>query len=171
MPQFSKATLDDIPALNKLINSAYRGETAKQGWTHESDLLTGIRINEEGLTELINNPGAVIIKYTDDAKLLACVLLERQDDSLYLGMLTVDPSLQEKGIGKLLLQEAEQEARKQGIQKIKMTVISVREELISFYKRRGYVDTGIKKPFPTEEAFGTPLQQLEFIVMEKIIKD
>ena len=168
MAQFGKATKEDVQAINKLVNSAYRGETAKQGWTHESDLLTGIRIDEEELLRLMSHKGTSIIKYTEKDEMLACMLLEQQDDFYYLGMLTVSPSLQNKGIGKQLLDFAEKEAKKTGISTIKMTVISTREELINWYKRRGYNDTGIKKPFPADSSkFGQPLIPLEFIVMEK----
>ena len=170
MAVFSKATTHDIPALNKLVNSAYRSETAKQGWTHEADLLTGIRIDEEELINLINKEETFIIKYTDKSTIVACMLLEQQDSAFYLGMLTVSPELQDKGIGKLLLKEAEKEAIKIGISKIRMTVISTRKELIDWYKRQGYIDTGIKKPFPAEsKKFGLPLMPLEFILMEKAI--
>jgi ribosomal protein S18 acetylase RimI-like enzyme len=168
---FSKATVEDVKALNKLVNSAYRGETAKLGWTHESDLLTGIRIDEEELQKLMNAKGTSIIKLTDNDKIVACMLLEEQNEALYLGMLTVSPVLQGKGIGKLLLAEAEKEAILSGITKIRMTVISSREELISWYKRRGYKDTGAIKPFPNDsKKFGLPMMPLQFIVMEKQIQ-
>jgi len=167
---FSKATIEDVQALNKLVNSAYRGETAKLGWTHESDLLTGIRIDDEELHKLINAKGTSIIKFTDDNEILACMLLEQQDGALYLGMLTVSPVLQGKGIGKKMLEEAEKEAVLLNISKIRMTVISSREELINWYKRRGYKDTGLIRPFPSDsKKFGLPMMPLQFIVMEKEI--
>jgi ribosomal protein S18 acetylase RimI-like enzyme len=170
MAAFAKATIEDIAELNKLINSAYRGESAKQGWTHESDLLTGIRIDEEELSNLITKKDTSIVKYTDNRKIVACMLLEQQDGFLYLGMLTVSPNLQANGIGKQLLHEAEKEAASLGISKIRMTVISTREELIEWYKRRGYKDTWIIKPFPTDsKKFGLPLMPLQFVVMEKSI--
>jgi ribosomal protein S18 acetylase RimI-like enzyme len=170
MAAFAKATIEDIAELNKLINSAYRGESAKQGWTHESDLLTGIRIDEEELSNLITKKDTSIIKYTDDAKIVACMLLEQQHGFLYLGMLTVSPNLQANGIGKQLLHEAEKEAASLGISKIRMTVISTRAELIEWYKKRGYKDTGVIKPFPTDSRkFGLPLMPLQFVVMEKSI--
>ena len=167
----SIASLDDIAALNKLINGAYRGESSRKGWTTEAELLDGIRIDEAELRNIISNKDATLLKYEEQGGLLACVLLEKQQESLYLGMLTVSPLLQGKGIGKILLAEAEQVARQQNYSKIVMTVISVRTELIEWYKRHGYVDTGIKKPFPAEaEKFGKPKCPLEFIVMEKVIR-
>jgi ribosomal protein S18 acetylase RimI-like enzyme len=96
--------------------------------------------------------------------------LKAKENELYLGMLTVSPELQNSGIGKKLLQQAEIFAAELGLQKIVMTVISVREELISWYKRNGYVDTGVREPFPVSEVFNpTTKESLEFMVLEKII--
>ena len=165
-----KATIFDIPALNILINSAYRGETSKKGWTTEEHLLGGIRTDEANLTELLLKENATILKYTEKNQIIGSVYLEKQDKKLYLGMLTVSPELQGAGVGKKLIQEAESFARNAKLNTISMTVISVRKELIAFYERRGYKNTGETKPFPmTEPKFGLPKQFLEFIVMEKEI--
>ncbi|HOX81622.1 MAG TPA: GNAT family N-acetyltransferase [Chryseolinea sp.] len=171
MKQIIAATIDDVPELSVLINSAYRGKTAKQGWTTEADLIDGTRTDENGLTEILRDPEATILKYVENQKILACVELIREDDKLYLGMLTVSPVLQGKGIGKELLHSAEQEALKQNCNSIFMTVISVRTELIDWYVRHGYTNTGKRKPFLTSHPrLGQPRQQLEFIVLEKKIK-
>ena len=162
------ATEKDIPELNVLINSAYRGDSSKQGWTTEADLLGGIRTDEESLKEMMQNPDASILKYEEENKILACVYLKKEDNKLYLGMLTVSPQLQNKGIGKILLKASEDEAQKKNCDAIFMTVISQRTELINWYKKHGYVDTGKKKPFPENDPrFGIPKTKLEFIVMEK----
>jgi len=158
----------DIAALNILINSAYRGESSKAGWTTEADLLGGIRTDEAGLKVLMQTPGAVILKYDENDKVLGCVYLKEEDGKLYLGMLTVMPTLQNKGIGKILMAAAEAEAIKRNCTAIFMTVISIRTELINWYKKHGYYDTGITKPFPANDpSFGIPKQPLEFIVLEK----
>jgi len=162
------ATEKDIPALNVLINSAYRGDSSKQGWTTEADLLGGIRTDEESLKEMMQNANASILKYEEENKILACVYLKKEGNKLYLGMLTVSPQLQNKGIGKILLKASEDEARKRNCVAIFMTVISQRPELINWYKKHGYIDTGEKKPFPENDPrFGIPKTKLEFIVMEK----
>jgi ribosomal protein S18 acetylase RimI-like enzyme len=164
----SKATLADTSAINQLVNSAYRGESSKQGWTTEAHLLGGIRIDEDGVRKLIEGQASFLLKYTENEQILASVLLEQQDDKLYLGMLTVSPVLQNKGIGKKLLQAAELQAKAMNLAKISMTVISARTELIAWYARHGYVATGQTKPFPMDDpTFGLPKQFLEFIVMEK----
>lgn len=166
----TKATLQDIPALNILINSAYRGETSKKGWTTEANLLEGKRTNEEELTETILNPKNTILKYTENDKIIGSVLLVEKEHQLYLGMLTVSPELQNSGIGKKLLAEAENHAKTLGLSSIIMTVISVREELIAWYKRHGYVDTGEREAFPESGIHVTVSEvPLEFIYLEKKI--
>lgn len=166
----TKATLADVSALNKLINSAYRGELSKKGWTTEANLLEGKRTTEEELTEVIQDKKNTILKYTENNQIIGCVLLIEKEYQLYLGMLTVSPELQNSGVGKKLLQQAEIYASALGLSKIVMTVISVREELISWYKRRGYVDTGAREPFPASDVH-IPIYNLplEFIVLEKKI--
>lgn len=166
----TKATIQDIPALNILINSAYRGETSKIGWTTEANLLEGKRTNEEELTETILNPKNTILKYTENDKIIGSVLLVKKEHQLYLGMLTVSPELQNSGIGKKLLAEAENHAKTLGLSSIIMTVISVREELIAWYKRHGYVDTGEREAFPESGIHVTVSElPLEFIYLEKRI--
>ena len=166
----SMASLADVPELVALVNNAYRGDGAKKGWTTEADLLDGIRTNEDSLAAMLNKTGATMLVCRDGANLITgCVYLEKQKDSLYLGMLTVSPLLQASGIGKQLLYGAEDFAKKAGADNISMTVISVRSELIAWYERHGYADTEERKPFPTDPAFGIPKQPLEFIVMKKMI--
>lgn len=164
------ASTKDVAAIAALVNSAYRGEPAKKGWTTEADLLDGLRTNDDSLTGMINTPGSVILKYTDNTgQLLGCVYLNKKENKLYLGMLTVAPALQAKGIGKQLLLAAEKHAKEVGCAAITMTVISVRKELIAWYERHGYQSTGETKPFPVDPAFGLPKQPLHFIVMEKML--
>jgi len=165
-----KATLQNIPQLEILINSAYRGDSSKKGWTTEADLLDGIRTDVDSLKEMISRSSAIILQsFTEHNLLQGCVYLEKRQNKMYLGMLTVSPMLQAKGIGKQLLIEAEKYAQSQECSLIEMTVISVRTELIEWYKKHGYKDTGEKRPFPNDIKFGIPKQPLEFIVMQKEI--
>lgn len=165
------ATTEDIPILVPLINSAYRGEASKKGWTTEADLLKGeLRTDIPFLTNLLNNPAAVMLKYLDAAqKITGCVYLEKMERGLYLGMLTVSPLQQGSGIGKQLLVAAEKYAKEKNCPAIFMNVISLRYELISWYERHGYNKTGETKPFPADDRFGIPSQPLEFILMEKLL--
>jgi ribosomal protein S18 acetylase RimI-like enzyme len=166
----TQATAEDVSSLNQLINSAYRGESSKKGWTTEANILEGKRTTEAELIEIIQNKKNTILKYSENNQILGCVLLKKKEDELYLGMLTVSPELQNSGIGKKLMLQAEVFASELGLSKIVMTVISVREELISWYKRNGYVDSGARLPFPVSDVFSqTSNDPLEFMVLEKRI--
>lgn len=171
--QIQQATATDIPVLHRLVNSAYRGESSKKGWTTEADLLDGQRTTPEALQELLDPPHSVILKYLSSEGLIeGCVNLQQKEGKLYLGMLSVNPEHQGAGIGKHLLEAAEKQARAQGLDTIQMTVISVRTELIQWYERRGYRDTGARIPFPAPDpSFGIARIPLEFIVMEKKLPD
>ncbi len=165
------ATILDIPVLVPLINSAYRGEVSKKGWTTEADLLQGeLRTDIPFLTNLLSNPAAVMLKYLSaEETITGCVYLEKMERGLYLGMLTVSPLQQAGGIGKQLLAAAEGYAKEKNCPTVFMNVISVRNELIGWYKRQGYHNTGETKPFSSDNRFGTPSQPLEFIIMEKLL--
>lgn len=164
----NRATKKDIDALVTLVNNAYRGEKSRQGWTHEADLINGdLRTDAHDLEKLIEDPGAVILTHTENDHITGCVYLQKQMGALYLGMLSVDPMQQAKGIGKKLLAAADSYAHQTGCKQIVMTVISKRNELVQWYQRHGYHDTGIRKPFHTEARFGTPNEPVEFMVLSK----
>lgn len=168
--QIIPATVADANELDLLVNSAYRGDSSRQGWTTEADLLDGTRTDAAALADLIKTPGTIVLKYIEDNQLLGCVELRDEKRTLYLGMLTVKPNLQGKGIGKILLRAAEEEAKKRGYTAIRMTVISSRKELIDWYVRHGYQFTGERKPFSfNDPRFGQPKVKLEFVVLEKKI--
>ncbi|MGN6422680.1 MAG: GNAT family N-acetyltransferase [Asticcacaulis sp.] len=166
------ATPADLPAVVALVNSAYRGDSAKQGWTHEADLLGGQRIDIEGLSLDLEKPGARLGVWRDspDGDILACVWLEPAGAAkLYLGMLTVRPDLQGRQLGRHMIAAAEDLARAEGMKTMRMTVIAARAELIAWYERRGYARTGETQPFPyDDERFGLPQRDdLSFVVLEK----
>lgn len=170
---FRPAAEADVEALHALVTSAYRGDAARLGWTHEADLLDGQRTDVEALSEVITDPWKVILMAHHGGVLIGCVMLSRQDDgSAYLGMLSVDPVRQASGLGRLLLAAAEGEARtRYGADRIEMTVIRQRPELIGWYERRGYVLTGQTQPFPMDdERFGLPRRRdLEFLALTKTL--
>jgi ribosomal protein S18 acetylase RimI-like enzyme len=172
MPDILPASPDDADELSILVNAAYRGDTGRQGWTTEADLIDGSRTDAELLKAVIEKPGSQILKYVENGQIIGCVELRKEEDKLYLGMLTVSHTIQNKGIGKQLLYAAEDVARKLGCHAIFMNVLTVRKELIAWYARHGYHDTGARKPFAfTDPRFGFPKQPLEFMIMEKEISN
>jgi ribosomal protein S18 acetylase RimI-like enzyme len=165
------AVEQDIPALVALMDSAYRGEESKKGWTSEADLLAGKKRTDETIVSgLMQTPGAVFLKYVDEnEKMEGCVYLRKEEKKLYLGMFCVAPAVQAKGIGRQLLAKAEDYAKQVRCSSIFMSVISVRHELIGWYERKGYYKTGETKPFPVDARFGIPTQPFEFIILEKTV--
>ena len=165
------AVIADVPALHALIESAYRGESATRGWTHESYLLGGQRTDPESLSAIINSPLSAILVAEGASGLSGCVQISNAGNALgYLGLLAVDPTLQAAGIGSLLILAAEQAlAHNYHCSRVEMTVINLRSELIAYYERRGYIATGEMRPFPYgDERFGVPQSpNLDFVVLEK----
>lgn len=167
---FRKAEITDAQNITDLVNSAYRGDSSKVGWTTEADLLGGQRTDIEKIQEMINDESARIELCIEERTILGCIYIKKEFDAVYFGMLTVDPTLQNKGTGKLLLNRLEELAKEWGYQKIRMTVISQRSELIAYYERRGYRFTGKTEPFPENDPrFGLPKTKLIFHVFEKSI--
>jgi ribosomal protein S18 acetylase RimI-like enzyme len=167
---YRAATPADIPALITLVTSAYRGDASRAGWTTEADILDGARIDAQGLQADLERPRSTILLAERDGQLLACAHVADDQGKGYFGMFSVDPAQQGGGIGKQVMLAAEAHAaREWGVSVMQMTVIDIRDELIAFYERRGYLRTGIKKPFPYgDERFGIPKRDdLRFEILEK----
>jgi ribosomal protein S18 acetylase RimI-like enzyme len=143
-------------------------DDSPKGWTNESHLIKGSRTNAAGITELIQAPHSVILKCIDEeGQLAGCVHLEKQEEKLYLGMLSVWPNRQGQGIGKHLLAAAADHAGENNCDNIRITVISARPELIAWYERHGYQRTGEIQSFHAGEKFGIQKQPLELLVLER----
>src|SRR5436190_23730952 len=165
------SAVQDAAELERLVNSAYRGESSKQGWTTEADLLDGTRTDARAIEAIIKQDGHQILKYVENGTILGCVEVRNDGKRLYLGMLTVSPHLQGKGIGKELMNAAEEEGKNLKCTSVYMTVITVRSELIDWYKRHGYSDTGERRPFQFgDPRFGQPQKESQFAVLEKDIR-
>jgi ribosomal protein S18 acetylase RimI-like enzyme len=168
MMTLRKALGCDVELINQLVNSAYRGESSKAGWTTEAAFLGGQRTDSEKILEMISDPNSQIETLFDESELVGCVYLRRESDALYFGMLTVKPLLQNNGLGKILLTHIESIAKDWGQTVIRMEVIHLRKELIDYYESRGYRWTGKTAPFPENDPrFGLPKTKLEFLVYEK----
>jgi ribosomal protein S18 acetylase RimI-like enzyme len=170
--RYRRATRSDADATLALIESAFRGEASRAGWTTEAELLEGQRTDLEEVVALIDGPATRILLAEREGALVGCVLLrqERERGCAYLGMLSVRPALQIAGIGSALVTEAERVTRDDlGLGTLRMRVISQRASLIAWYERRGYRATGEREPFPYgDPRSGIPLRDdLEFVVLAK----
>ncbi|MEU6892719.1 GNAT family N-acetyltransferase [Streptomyces sp. NPDC046557] len=157
---YRPAVQTDVPDLVALVESAYRGDASRAGWTTEADYLDGQRTDPEGVRQIIGAADGMLLVVERAGELVACCQLEHRGDHAYFGMFAVRPGLQGGGLGKDVLAEAERRAREQwGAKEMRMTVVNVREELIAYYERRGYRRTGELSPFPYgDERFGIPLR-------------
>lgn len=194
---FRKATPLDVPALLPLIISAYRGDSSRKGWTSEADFLDDERIDEAGLLAKLNHPdGQILMAFLSDAgadanttttttttsapKLLACCEILRQDPApsettapmAYFGLFAVEPRLQNGGVGRRVLEEAERVAREEiGARVMELTTLWMRTELIAWYERRGFkLIEGETKPFPYEDLVNpksVTRRDLYFVVLRK----
>ncbi|MET7615295.1 GNAT family N-acetyltransferase [Streptomyces seoulensis] len=157
-PTFRDATDADVDALVALVESAYRGDASRAGWTTEADILDGQRTDPEGVRQVIKTPDSRLLVVEREGRIVACCQLEHRGTHAYFGMFAVSPTVQGAGLGKTVLAEAERQARADwGVTEMHMTVISVRDDLIGWYERRGYRRTDETTPFPYgDERFGIP---------------
>ncbi|MBS0193961.1 MAG: GNAT family N-acetyltransferase [Proteobacteria bacterium] len=177
--RFRSATTADVDAIVALVESAYRGDSSRAGWTTEADFLDGRRTGAEEVRAQIERPRSRMLlaesamaRSDRDGALLACAHVADEEGAGYFGMFSVRPTLQNVGIGKAMLARAEAIAREEwSLPTMRMTVIDIRNELIAWYERRGYRRTGITKPFPYDDAnFGLPRRDdLRFEILEKTL--
>jgi N-acetylglutamate synthase-like GNAT family acetyltransferase len=159
------ARADEVEAIVALVQSAYRGESSRRGWTTEADVLDGQRTDAQEVRETLPH---LLVAERDGALVGVCAMQPHGDEG-HFGMFAVSPDEQGGGVGSALLATAEERARGLGLVRVTMWVLWMRRELIAFYERRGYVDTGKRIPFPhTDPRFGLPKRDdLEFMLLAK----
>jgi GNAT superfamily N-acetyltransferase len=165
----------DCDSLATLVNISYRGELSKQGWTNENEFVDGPRTDADAISAMIKADKSIILVFfgATDKVLKGCVYLRDKSEikTAYLGMLTVRPDLQGKGYGDFILSVAEKYAfNNWNVEYAELTVVLQRTELVAYYTRRDYVDTGEREVFPTTK-FGHPKRKdLAFCTMRKKLK-
>jgi predicted N-acetyltransferase YhbS len=147
------ATEADAESVVALINDAFR--------IVESFFVEGNRITLKEVREYLQLGEFLLAE--DNNRLIACVYLEPRGERTYLGLLSVDPTLQKAGIGSLLMTAAEERWRERNAKYIDILTVSLREELSAFYGKRGYVKTGTS-PFPADVKTKLPVH---FVNMSK----
>ncbi|KAM0664888.1 hypothetical protein ACQRIT_007298 [Beauveria bassiana] len=168
---FRTATLSDAAAVRALVVSAFRGDSSREGWTTEADLFTDERISEAGVVGKIQRADSQVVMALDETNaLLGCAELVRQGAVVQLGMVAVAPKKQGQGIGKLLITHLEEIAiQEYKAETMELYVIWLREDVIDFYARRGFIKTERTKPFPYAELVNGKALRLDlyFVVLEK----
>lgn len=167
--RFRQATADDVSVVVSLVESAFRGDASRAGWTTEAELLDGQRTDAVEVRAKITDPAGRFVLAHDGDALVGCVCITVEHGSAHVGMVSVSPGRQAGGLGRALLAEAERVGRSLGCTHGDMTVIRQRAELIAWYERRGWARTGESAPFPYgDERFGRPRRDdLVFDVLRK----
>ncbi|MGZ3701553.1 MAG: GNAT family N-acetyltransferase [Bdellovibrionota bacterium] len=157
--QIHLAQASELPEIAALVNSVYRGNSSRAGWTTEADFFEGARTSAESLAQdLAAGPGRMFLTFreTADGPLVGCVYLQTgygpSAEACYLGMLSVNAAAQAKGLGRFIMGAAEEKAREHNASHMVLRVLSPRTELMAWYERRGYRRTGEVSPFPYEKA-------------------
>lgn len=136
-----------------VINSAFR--VAEEFFCGED------RITLEEVERLFTTGTFLLAEI--DRLLGGCVYVELRGDRSYLGLLSVDPSIQQGGLGSSLMSAGERHCRERGSSFMDIYLVNLRTELFPFYQKRGYAETGTL-PFPPEVPTKLPCH---FITMAK----
>ena len=166
--EYRIATARDVPELVGLINNSYRPNGPETGWTHESGLIEGDRINTQQLADLLDGDSTILLGL-NKGEIVACVNINEEAGASYIAMLTVKPSYQNLGLGKEILQLAEEYAENQyESSEVNLFVISERKELFDFYLRRGYEPTQVSSDYPADAGVGNPkISGLKLVLLTK----
>jgi len=170
--EFCKCKKEDITNLIPLINSAYRGEKTANTWTNESHLFNGVRVDNEKIVNIFNEPNSIIYLAKLENRIIACIQAKLEANGIHIGLFAVDTNLQSGGVGKRLLEFAENSSSKiyNKADRFVMEVISTRAELIAYYNRRGYISTNKYIDFPKSELVNQSLkEEIKFLILEKKI--
>ena len=168
--RFDFASLADVPRLGVLIERAYRGPEALRGWTNEASLLTGPRSSPAEIEGLIKAPDSRFVTAFAGEKLVGCALLQKHGEGAYFSMFAIDPDIQGGGLGKAIMARSEAAARELwGAQYLRLAVINLRDQLIQWYERRGFVRTGEQEPFPFDTAPGALRTDFHLTILQKTL--
>lgn len=129
--RFRVATGADVEALVGVVNVAFRVELS---------FLDGERVNRETVREFMRTGKFLLAE--DAGELVGCVYVEARKDRGYVGLLSVIPQRQGGGLGRKLMDAAENYFREAGCAGVDLRVISQRTPLPAFYRHLGYMETG-----------------------------
>lgn len=156
IPRVRLASIDDMPAMVEVINSAFAVES----------FLEGTRTDVNRLAEVMQK-GEFLLAHYDADNLVASVYVEVRGTRGYFGMLAVLPSHQNQGLGRAMVQAAEEHCRQRGCTRMDLTTLSLRPELPKFYSRLGYTETGTEEFHPPRPL--RPGVECHCIVMSKTL--
>ena len=119
------------------------------------------RIDREGTLKYLSAGQFLLLE--DSGSLVGCVYLKKKSARMYLGLLSIDPAQQGKGLGRKLMTAAEEFAVNSGCIAMDLRTISPRTDIQPFYAHFGYSVTGTS-PIPPEIPMAVPAH---FVHMSK----
>lgn len=134
--QIRIAIRDDVEALTRLINAAF---------VVERFVFDGDRVDPSAVESYMKSGQFLVAD--DEAGLAGCVYVEVRKNRGYIGLLSVSPQRQGTGLGRKLMDAAENYFRAAGCVAADLRVISQRTPLPAFYTHLSYAETGTA-PFP-----------------------
>jgi len=123
------ATSADAAEMIAVVNAAFAVE----------QFLDGTRTDEHRMSDLMRT-GTFLVAHRN-GRILASVYTELRGERAYFGMLAIDPSQQGTGLGRLMVEAAEDHCRRQGARFMDIAVLSLRPELPPLYRKWGYLET------------------------------
>lgn len=162
-----EAIAEQATDICELVNLAYRGN---RGWTNENKLVTGLRTTLDETRTYLADERAHLLVAMVKSEIIASICMELKHEYVQIGYFAVHPNCQGQGVGKRVLQYAEEYAfTRLNKNRFVMAVVSSRPELVAFYERRGYRKTGLMDSFPEHRNVGTPLKKdLTIEYLEKV---
>lgn len=163
----------DISAIENLIEAGYRKDEARLGWTHETDILSGDRLSDGEIAKTLEDKNSKMFVAIDsnNHEVIGVICVTKDNDWIEFGKFSVRPNLQGSGIGRKLITHVENFVSEiWGEKKLKLSVISRRTELVDFYLRCGFIDTGHRIDFLKVHPYvilKKGVENLEVIIMEK----
>jgi GNAT superfamily N-acetyltransferase len=124
----------DRDAMVSVINDAFAIET----------FFEGPRTNIDQLSRMMQK-GIFLITCDPVERIVASVYVELRKPCGYIGMLSIAPRHQRRGLGRRMVYAAEDFCRNQGCDGMKLTILSRRPELLPFYEKLGYRETGTEE--------------------------
>ncbi|CAO3621215.1 unnamed protein product [Cunninghamella blakesleeana] len=156
--------------IQKVVNAAYRAEG---GWTTEKDLVQGERATTEDIEKCIQDEINIMLlaiekKGDQEERVVGTIQIQHDNkEEAELGLFSVEPTLQSKGIGGKLVRAAFEEMKERGYKRAVMHVIEVRTEILAWYKKLGFEPTGERIPFVWPELLKIP--DTHFITLKRAL--
>ena len=120
----------------------------------ERPFIEGERINADGVRELLAKGTFLLAE--QNGVLVACVFVNPQGECAHLGLVSVDPAMQGKGLGSQLMTAVEVYCQAAGYREMELRFINHRAELARFYRRMGYAETGVTELLPDHKRIKVP---------------